>query len=170
MPAGLTEGKGGESWRTLSFNIAKGSVAGYYRRIDANDPANSALIIMVLASTGIETDAVLKDKDDFAAVLAGTTNEVTNTGYARKTLTDTDLTAFAPDDTNDRVDLDIPDQTWTGVAAGDGWSDIVIGYDSDTTTGTDANIEPLTQHDFAVTPDGSDITAQIAAAGFFRAS
>jgi hypothetical protein len=31
-----------------------------------------------------------------------------------------------------------------------------------------ADIVPMTQHDFAVTPDGSDITAQIA--GFFRAS
>ena len=40
----------------------------------------------------------------------------------------------------------------------------------DTTAGTDANIVPLTMHDFVVTPDGSDITAQIAAAGFYRAS
>jgi hypothetical protein len=29
---------------------------------------------------------------------------------------------------------------------------------------------PLTQHDFAVTPDGSSITAVLNAAGFFRAS
>jgi hypothetical protein len=49
-------------------------------------------------------------------------------------------------------------------------SDLVIGYDNDTGSGTDANITPLTQHDFAVTPDGSDITAQIATGGFFRAS
>jgi hypothetical protein len=152
------------------YNIAKGRVAELYNRVDTNDPANSALIIMVLATSGIESDATLKDKDDFAAVVSGTTNEVTNTNYARKTLTDADLVAFAPDDTNDRVDLDIPDQTWTAVGAGDGWNDIVIGYDNDTTTGTDANIIPLTQHDFVVTPDGSDITAQIAAAGFFRAS
>jgi hypothetical protein len=113
---------------------------------------------------------VLKDVDTVTALVAGTTNEVTNTGYARKTLTDTDIVAFAPDDTNDRVDLDIPDQTWTAVAAGDGWNDFVVGYDNDSTAGTDANIVPLTQHDFVLTPDGSDITAQIAVAGFFRAS
>ncbi len=116
------------------------------------------------------TDATLQDLDDLAAVLATAANEVTNTNYARKTLTDTDIVAFAPDDTNDRVDLDIPDQTWTAVAAGDAWEDIIVCYDSDTTGGTDANIVPLTQHDFAVTPDGSDITAQIAATGFYRAS
>ena len=152
------------------FNIALGRVAELYNRVDLNDPANSALIVVVLATTGIETDAVLKDKDDLAAVVSGTTNEVTNTNYARKVLTDADIVAFAPDDTNDRVDLDIPDQTWTAVAAGDGWNDLLVCYDSDTTAGTDANIVPLTMHDFVVVPDGSDITAQIAAAGFYRAS
>ncbi len=154
----------------LVFNIALGRVAELYNRVDINDPANSALIIAVLATAGIEADATLKDVDTLAAVVAGTTNEVTNSGYARKTLTDVDIVAFAPDDTNDRVDLDIPDQTWTAVAAGDGWNDVVISYDSDTTSGTDANIVPMTLHDFVVTPDGSDITAVIAATGFYRAS
>jgi hypothetical protein len=152
------------------FNIAKGRVAEFYFRIDNNDPANSAFIVLVLATAGIETDAVLKDVDTVTALVAGTTNEVTNSGYARKTLTDADLTAFAPDDANDRVDLDIPDQTWTAVAAGDGFNDFVVSYDSDTTGGTDANVVPCTLHDFVVVPDGSDITAQIAAVGFFRAS
>ena len=152
------------------FNIAKGRVAELYNRVDTNDPANSALVIVILATAGIESDAVLVDKDTLADVVSGTTNEVTNSGYARKVLTDADLVAFAPDDTNDRVDLDIPDQTWTGVAAGDGWNDLVICYDGDTGAGTDANIVPLTLHDFVLTPDGSDITVQIAAAGFYRAS
>ena len=127
-------------------------------------------MILILATSGIESDATLKDVDTVTALVAGTTNEVTNSGYARKVLTDADIVAFAPDDANDRVDLDIPDQTWTGVAAGDGWNDLVVAYDNDTTGGTDANIVPLTLHDFVVTPDGSDITAQIAAAGFYRAS
>lgn len=152
------------------FNIALGRVAELYNRVDLNDPAASALVIVVLATAGIETDAVLKDADTLAAVVAGTTDEVTNTGYARKILTDADIVAFAPDDTNDRVDLDIPDQTWTAVAAGSGWNDLLVCYDSDTAAGTDANIVPLTMHDFVLTPDGSDITAQIAATGFFRAS
>jgi len=153
------------------FNISKGRVVEYYNRVENNDPANSALVIVVLATSGLETDAVLKDKDDLAAVVSGTTNEVTNTNYARKVLTDADLAALpAPDDTNDRFDIDLPDQTWSAVAAGDGWSKLLVCYDPDTTGGTDSAIIPLTSHDFAVTPDGSDIVAQIAAAGFFRAS
>src|SRR3990170_8936893 len=126
------------------FNMGKGRVAELYNRVDTNDPANSALIVMVLATSGIETDAALIDSDSFTEVLDGTTNEVTNTGYARKTLTDADIVAFAPDDTNDRVDLDIPDQTWTAVAAGSAWTDLSLNYDNDTTVGTDANIIPCT--------------------------
>ncbi len=154
----------------IVFNIALGRSVELYKRVDTNDPANAVLVVAVLAASGIESEAVLKRKDDLAAVVAGTTNEVTNPGYVRKILTDTDLVAFAPDDANDRVDLDIPDQTWTGVAAGDGWGDLLICYDSDSTGGTDANIVPMTMHDFVVNPDGSDITAQVNAAGFFRAS
>jgi len=152
------------------FNIALGRVAELYNRVDTNDPANAVLVIAVLATSGIETDAVLKDKDDLAAVVAGTTNEVTNTNYARKVLTDSDIVAFAADDTNDRVDLDFPDQTWSAVASGDGWNDALVCYDSASTGGTDANIVPLTMHDFVVTPDGNDITLQVNAAGFYRAS
>ena len=152
------------------YNIALGRVAEFYNRVKTDDPINSALVIVVLSQTGIETDAVLKDKDTLADVLAGTTDEVTNAGYARKILTEANIVAFAPDDVNDRVDLTIPNQTWTAVAAGSNWSDLVICYDNDTTTGTDANIIPLTQHDFILTPDGSDITAQVSSSGFYRAS
>lgn len=151
------------------FNRALGSVAGYYQRVKSNDPANSALVIVAIDANG-DTDATMKDRDDLAALLGGTANEVTNSGYARKVLTDADLAAFAPDDTNDRVDLDIPDQTWSAVAAGTAWTDLIICYDPDTTAGTDADLIPLTCHDFAITPDGSDIVAVIDAAGFFRAS
>ena len=151
------------------FNISLGRVAELYNRVDQNDPTNSALVIAAFVAG--DTDAAIKDVDTLAAIEAlSSTAEATNTNYARKVLTDSDLTAFAPDDANDRVDLDIPDQTWTAVAAGSNWTDLAICYDSDTTGGTDSNIVPMTWHDFSVTPDGSDITAQIAAAGFYRAS
>jgi hypothetical protein len=153
------------------FNIAKGRFVEFYNRVKSNDPANSAFILLVLATSGLESDAVLKDKDDVTALVSGTTNEVTNSGYARKTLTDADLAALpAPDDANDRYDVDLPDQTWSSVAAGDGWSKLVICYDSDTTGGTDANIIPMISLDMAVTPDGTNITAQFNASGFGRAS
>jgi len=154
----------------LVFNRGLGRGTEWSERVNANDPANSILVWMVLATAGIESDATLKDKDDFAAVVSGTTNEVTNSGYARKTLDQTGGIVVTYDDSGDKVDIDCPDQTWTAVAAGDGFNDVVIGYDSDSTGGADSAILPWTLHDFVVVPDGSDITAQIAAAGFFRAS
>lgn len=154
----------------FAFNIAKGRIVELHNRVDANDPANSALVVVVLAVAGLETDAVLIDKDTLADVVSGTTNEVTNTGYARKVLTDADITAATVVDASDRVDVDIPDQVWAAVSAGDGWAKMLVCYDPDTTSGTDANIVPLTAHDFAVTPDGSSITATINAQGYFSAS
>jgi hypothetical protein len=148
----------------FTFDIALGRVAEFYNRVDTNDPANSALIVVILRTAAIESDATLKPKTTLSAVLSGATDEATNTNYARKTLTDTSLAAMTPGA------CDIPDQTWTAVAAGDGWSKLLVCYDSDTTAGTDANIIPLTAHDFVVTPDGTDIVAQIATAGFFGAS
>lgn len=154
------------------FNIAKGQGVELYRRVKSNDPANSAFVVVLLASTGLVSDATLKDYDTLAAVLAGASDEATNTGYARKVLTDSDLAALpAPDDTNDRFDIDLPDQVWTAVA-NDGTGAIgklLVCYDSDTTGGTDANIVPVAAYDFAVTPDGTNISNIVNAAGFLRA-
>ena len=77
-------------------------VGELFNRVGGNDPANAVLVIELLASTGLETDAVLKDMDTMAAVVAGTTNVATNTGYAPKILDQTAVVVFAPDDTLDR--------------------------------------------------------------------
>lgn len=150
----------------IVFNIAKGRVAELYNRVESNDPANSAFILVPIETSGLEADATLIDVDTLAALLAGTTNEQTTMG--RKTLTDADLAAFpAPDDTNDRMDLSLPTVTWTA-ASGNAISKIVVCYDSDTTGGTDANIVPLTMFDFVVTPSGADV--QMTGGVFYRAS
>lgn len=154
------------------FNIAKGRVVEYYNRVEGNDPANSAFIVVL--GTGAITDATLEDLDTLQAVLddAGF-SEATFTNYARKTLTDADLAALpAPDDTNNRFEVDIPDQVWSsaGGAANNTLTRMLICYDSDTTSGTDSNIIPLCFYDFAITTNGGDLTAQINANGFFRAS
>lgn len=154
------------------FNIAKGRVVEFATRINANDPANSLLSISLWNTSA--TDATLRDLDTVAAVESdANTAELTsgtNANYVRKTIADGGSIVVTVDDTNDRTDIDIPDQTWTALGAGTAITDLLIAYDSDSTAGTDANIVPATWHDFAVTPDGSDVTAQIAAAGFFRAA
>jgi hypothetical protein len=152
------------------FNISLGRVVEFYNRVKNNDPGTSRLVIMVLAEIGLESDAILKDKVTFADIVLNSTNEVTNTGYAKKVLLSTDLLAWAPTQPSDVWDLDLPDQTWTGVGTGDNWRRFVVGYDPSSAGVTMTAIIPMTIHDFVVTPDGSDITAQIAAAGFFRAS
>jgi hypothetical protein len=150
----------------IVFNIAKGRVVELYNRVKSNDPANSALILVPIQTSGLEADSVLIDKDHLAAVLSGATDEQTTMG--RKALTDTNLAAApAPDDTNDRYDISLPTVTWTG-ATGNAISKILVCYDSDTTGGTDANVLPLTMFDFAQTPNGDDI--QMTGGVFYRAS
>ena len=150
----------------IVFNIAKGRVAEFYNRVKSNDPANSAIIIVPIETSGLESDATLIDMDTLAAVLAGATNEQSTMG--RKTLTDADLAAFpAPDDSNDRMDVSLPTVTWTA-ASGNAISKLLVCYDSDTTGGTDSNIIPLTMFDFAQTPSGADI--QMTTGVFYRAS
>lgn len=138
------------------FNLAKGRAAEFFNRVDSNDPANSAIIV-VPVDRGAATDATLKDLDTLSAVLGAVTERTTG-GWSRKTLTDADLAAIAVDDTNDRMPSTIPAVTWTSVTAG-AVTDLVICYDSDTTAGTDANVVPISNHTFAITPDGSSVTA-----------
>lgn len=151
----------------LVFNIAKGRVAELYNRVDSSDPSASRLYVIPI-SAGAASDATLRDCADFAAVITAGATELTTGGWNRKTLTAADLAAFAADNTNDRVDVDIPDAVWTAVS-GSAATDIVICYAA-VASPTNAQLVPLTLHDFAVTPNGGDITAQIATAGFYRAS
>lgn len=153
------------------FNIAKGRVVEYYNRVKNNDPAASTLRVFLMKAN--EAEATLIDRDTISAVFAeaGST-EADFTNYANKNLTDADLAALpAPDDTLDRYEVDIPDQTWTsaGNATNNTLTKLIIAYDP-SGADSDATTIPLTHHDFAVTTDGSDLTAQINAAGFFRAS
>lgn len=156
----------------LIFNIAKGKIAEYAARVNANDPTNSALVIVALDATGLVADAVMVDYDTLDAVLTGASNEATNTGYARIPLDNTGGITVNTDDAGDEQWVDIPNQTFSGIAADGGgdWGALLVCYDSDTTGGTDANIVPISKHDFAVSPDGSDIVVQIPANGVFAAT
>lgn len=143
------------------FNIALGRAAYY-----ATLPAASDRIRVILLKTA-QADDTLRDHDTLAQVLAANT-EADFTAYARKTATGVLVTV---NDTSNLVDVDMDDVTWAnaGGAANNTLVKLLTAYDPD---GTDtlANMVPLTFHDFAVTTDGSSITAQVAASGFFRAS
>lgn len=139
------------------FNISKGAVAEKFRDAAANG------IVMLLKAN--EAEATFIDRDTVALMLAeaGTT-EADFTNYARKTgLTGT----VTVDDTNDRVDVDIPDQTWTsaGGATNNTLTKLVVAYEE---SAADSGRIPLTGLDFATTTDGSDLTAQFNASGIYR--
>jgi hypothetical protein len=144
----------------LIFNVAKGKIA-FFASLPA---ANDAIIVVPIEAAGLESDATLKDYHDLATLLAASNNEQTTMG--RKTAAGVSATV---DDANDRVDITASDVTWTA-ATGNAVGALLVCYDPDTTTGSDSDLVLLSKHDFAVTPGGGNVTAQIQSPGFQRAS
>ena len=142
----------------FAFNIAKGAIAEMVR--------DSAANLLVLLTKTDEAAATQKDRDDVAAVLANGTAECDATNYVRKTGITGTITV---DDTNDRVDVDFPDQTWTalGGAANNSLVGAIVAYQN---TAADSGRVPCVHLDFVVTTDGTDVTMQLNAAGFIRHS
>lgn len=148
----------------FSFNVALGREVELYNRVNDSDPTNAVFVLLVLAASGLEVDSDLKDYDTLSALLAASNNEVTNTGYARKTLSDANLDPYTVDDDDDSITLTIANQTFATISAGDSWRKALLCYDSDSTGGTDANIIPVKAFDVidpetgsAVIPTGDDI-------------
>ena len=141
------------------FNIAKGAFVEKIR--------DSASVVLILLLKAAEADATLKDRDTVALVLAEAGNtEADFTNYARKTgLTGT----ITVDDTNDRVDVDLPDQTWSsaGGASNNTLTDLIVAYEE---SAADSGRIPLANFDFAVTTTGADVGVQFNASGFARAA
>jgi hypothetical protein len=141
------------------FNIARGAFAEKFRDAAANG------IVMLLKANETEADLIDHDALDVLLGAAGNT-EADFTNYARKTGLTGSITV---DDSNDRVDVDFPDQTWS--SAGNGTNNtltkLVTAYEE---SAADSGRIPLTHHDFAATTDGSDLTAQFNASGFGRAA
>lgn len=136
-------------------NIAKGRFVELFNRVKTNDPTNSAIILVPLSASGSEAEA--QDYDNLSTFLGGTANEATGSTWARKVLTDADLSAIAVDDTNNRFPASIPQQTWAGVAAANNTTGLAVCYDGDTTGGDDTNIIVICHLDFVVTTDGNDV-------------
>ncbi len=146
-------------------NIAKGRVVHYSTLPATND----ALIFLLLKASGLEADTALVDHDTVSAMLAAANDEADFTNYARKTITSVTVTV---DDTNDRVDVDFADQTFSsaGGASNNSLGKASVSYDPDTTGGIDADLIPLTYHDFVATTDGNDLVVVVDPVGYFRAS
>ena len=141
------------------FNHAKGRVVQLL-----TDHPNSIQVLLLKVA---EADGTLNNYDDVTALLAAAGNtEADFTNYTRKTGITESLTE---DDTNDWVDCDFADQTWT--AAGGVTNNTLAKAIVCVQTGAnDTSLIPLTHHDWTPTTDGSDLILQVASSGFFRAS
>ena len=145
-------------------NIAAGRINEYIRRVDGNDPTNSALVV-ILFEVG-DSVANLRDFDTVAAIIAGAATESAFTNYTRVVLDDTAVVAPTVDDTGNAQTWELADQLPLIASAG-GATDqdidmIVLAYDPDTTGGTDSDLVPLhiTLDDAAAalqTTNGSDL-------------
>lgn len=142
------------------MNFARGKVGYYGSDALGLAAANSRLTIVVLEAAQADDD--LNNYDDLAALLANAGNtEATSTGYARKEIAAAGVT-YSVDDTGNTAKLVIDaDETWTSVsqATSESWVKLLVCWDGDNAAGTDTDIVVLTHHDFAVTPNGGDITA-----------
>lgn len=154
------------------FNIAKGKVNEYMSRVVNNDPAAGTIVVVLFKVS--EADGTLEDYDLLSTLIAGANTEADFTNYARKVLDDTALSAYdpSPDDTNNKQNADLPDQTWTsaGGATNNTMTKLIVCYDPSSSGVTDSVMVPLTHHDFTPTTDGSDLTAQFHADGFYSAA
>ena len=166
----------GEDGAASISNIAKGRFNEYMIRVDGNDPTNSAFVIDLLVD-GHEALSVLQDYDDLTALLVPAANtKCTFTSYARVTITDADVAGPTIDDSGNDQGYTFTDQSPALSGAGNGANETiggaVIGYDADTTGGTDANIIPIHLEDFAstVTTNGSDLNYDFPAADLLLAA
>ncbi|MFI6639936.1 hypothetical protein [Streptomyces sp. NPDC050504] len=141
---------------TFTFNVALGRVAHYASLPAAND----GLTLVALEASGLESDSVLRKKTTLSDVVSGATNEQVTVG--RKALTGVTVTV---NHSLDRVEVDADNVTYTS-PTGNPVGALVICYDPDTTTGTDADLIPLTKADLSWSPDG--ISLPLTIADFFR--
>lgn len=142
------------------FNISRGAIGYYHDPLRGTVGANSRIVIVVLEAAQADDD--LNNYDDLGALLAHASNtEATSTNYARIQLAAAALTWTVDDTGNDAQAIVDTDQVWTSVSqlASEVWVKLLMCYDADNTTGTDSNIIVLTHHDFSVTPNGGNITA-----------
>lgn len=147
-----------------TFTIAKGRETHYGSLPATND----ALIAVLLRS--VESDGALKAHDTLAAVLAANA-EANFTNYARATLASVAVTV---DDDAGITIVSADDFVWVnaGGTANNTIVKLLIGYDPDTTGGTDADIVPVFYYDNGLPQltNGQDLTVDTPASGLWRAS
>jgi hypothetical protein len=143
----------------LILNEALGRSLVEIQNVESNSPAAATIDIRAwVISAADETlrDAADRQVTTFEAIA----NVAEATPYTPIQMTDADITILV-DDGNNRTDVTFVDKTYTSVAAQTAWTDITLSYDVDgSVSGTDLIFDV---YDFAVTPNGGDITVDFPA-------
>jgi hypothetical protein len=142
------------------MNFARGSIGWYSDVLRGLLPANSRLVIVVLEVA--EADDALNNHNELGALIGAAGNtEVTSTNYARIEVAGANITWTVDDTGNDAQAIFDADQVFSNISqlAAEVWVKLLVCYDADNGVGTDTDIIVLTHHDFSVTPNGGDITA-----------
>lgn len=147
------------------FNVALGLERQY-----AALPATDRIEVLLLQAAGLEADDVLRDYDTVAAMLAASNDECTFTAYVRKLFTS--ALSMTIDDSADQVRIVIGDITWTsaGGATNNQIGKLVTCYEPNTAAPSDSNKIPISAHDWSVTTNGQNITADEPDEGFIGIS
>lgn len=153
----------------FTFNVALGA-GRYYSDLVKAGTGGFRVVLLKTA----EADATLRTRATLAAVKAATgtaeADWATGTAYARKTLGAGDGLTITVGAT--QVDVDVSDLTWLNAGSTgtpQQLSDLLFCY-APATGSADSAIVPLTCHDYPEYANGADITATLAASGFYRAA
>jgi hypothetical protein len=144
--------------------------ARYYATL----PGTNDALVMLFLQAGHQDDDVLRDYDFVSQLLANAANkECTAANYTRKQITSG--ATITADNSNNRVDVHLPTQTWTSLGAMTGTNAqqevaaLLVCYQANVSTGSDSTLAPLTKHYYPFIADGSDRIVPFPA-GFYRAA
>lgn len=151
------------------FNVALGAGRYFSDQVKAGNGGFRAVLLKAA-----EADSTLRTRKTLAEVKAASgTSEAdwaTGTVYARKTLAASDGLTITVGAT--QVDVDVSDLTWLNAGSTgtpQQLSDLLLCY-APASGPADSAIVPLTCHDYPEYANGADITATLAASGFYRAA
>ncbi len=134
---------------------------------------DGADVILVVLSV-MDADATVKDGNPDNTLgggsgildLGGTTEQTGSNWTPRKVISNGSITVTV-DDSGDLVKVLLPDQTYTAVASANNTTDMFVCEDG----ASDTLRNVLTAHDFVVTTDGNDVTADFHVTnGFWQSS
>ena len=123
------------------------------------------LVVVLLKSSGLPTDATIKDCQYLSQIISAGATEATFTNYARKVLSAPSIFIVVNTGT-DVVSLDTSDQTWNsaGGASNDTLGAFLLCY-RPTSGSADSAIWLLTKHDYSQTTNGGNLVASVPSIG-----